>query len=148
MHATHYIPRLFCQRIWNKSGLAFFAGSIVLATLTEAEESNTEIPREKAAAEEDLQAPQNASLPTGQRTALESELKKAQERAQLAEKMADLAKSQQSALEAELKKAQERAQLAEKMADLAKSQQSALETELKKSQERAQVAEKMADLAK
>jgi hypothetical protein len=31
----------------------------------------------------------------------------------------------------ELKNAQERAQLAEKMADLAKSQQSALETELK-----------------
>ena len=47
MHATHYIPRLFCQRIWNKSGLALFAGSIVLATVTEAEESNMEIQREK-----------------------------------------------------------------------------------------------------
>ena len=47
---------------------------------------------EKVAA--DLQAQQNGSLPTAQRTALESELKKAQERAQLAEKMADLAKSQ------------------------------------------------------
>ena len=64
MHGTHYKPRLFCQRIWNNSGLALFAGSIVLATVTEAEEPNTEIQREKVAAEEDLQAQQNVSLPT------------------------------------------------------------------------------------
>ena len=115
MHGTHYKPRLFCQRIWNKSGLALLAGSVVLATVTEAEESNTEIQREKVAAEEDLQAQQ---LPTALRSTLETELKKAQERARLAEQMADLAKSQQSALETELKKALERAQLAEKNADL------------------------------
>ena len=90
MHATHYMPRLFCQRIWNKSGLALFAGSIVLATVTETEESITEIQPDKVAAEEDLQAQQNASLPTAQRSALETELKMAQERVQLAEKNADL----------------------------------------------------------
>jgi len=83
MHATHYIPRLFCKRIWNQSGLAFFAGSIVLAIVTEAEESHTEIQREKMAAEEDLQAQQNAGLPRAQCTGLETELKKAQERAHL-----------------------------------------------------------------
>jgi hypothetical protein len=86
-----------------------------------------------------------ADLTKSQQNALETELKNAQERAQLAEKMADLTKSQQNALETELKKAQERAQLAEKMADLAKSQQSALEAELKKAQERAQLAEKNCD---
>ena len=129
MHATHYIPRLFCQRIWNKSGLALFAGSIVLATVTETEESNTEIQPEKVAAEEDLQAQQNASLPTAQQSALETELKKAQESAQLAEKMADLAEKKLGDLEAavaekddqlqaELKQAQERVQLAEKNSDL------------------------------
>jgi hypothetical protein len=90
MHATHYMPRLFCQRIWNKSGLALFAGSVVLATVTEVEESNTEIQREKVAAEEDLQVQQNASLLTAQQSALETELKKAQERVQLAEKNSDL----------------------------------------------------------
>jgi hypothetical protein len=129
MHATHYIPRLFCQRIWNKSGLALFAGSIVLATVTETEESNMEIQPEKVAAEEDLQAQQNASLPTAQRSALETELKKAQERAQLAEKMADLAEKKlgdleaavaekEDQLQAELKQAQERARLAQKNSDL------------------------------
>jgi hypothetical protein len=90
MHATHYIPQLFWQRIWNKSGLALFAGSVVLATVTEAEESITEIRPGKVAAEEDLQARQNASLPTAQGRTLETELKNAQERVQLAEKNADV----------------------------------------------------------
>ena len=90
MHGTHYKPRLFCQRIWNESGLALLAGSVALATVTEAEESNTEIQREKVAAEEDLQAHQNVSLPTAECSTLETELKNAQERAQLAEKNADL----------------------------------------------------------
>ena len=154
MHATHYMPQLFCQRIWNKTGLALFAGSIVLATVTEAEESNTEIQREKVAAEEDLQAQQNAGLPTAQRSTLETELKNAQERAQQAEKMADLAKSQQSALESQLKKALERAQLAEKNAELTEMKLSALEAalaekddELKKALERVQLAEKNADVS-
>ena len=150
MHGTHYKPRLFCQRIWNKGGLALLAGLVVLATVTEAEESNTEIQREKVAAEEDLQAQQ---LPTAQRSTLETELKNAQERAQLAEKMADLAKSQQSALEAELKRALERAQLAEKNAERTERKLSALEAALaekddepKKAQERVQLAEKNVDL--
>ena len=150
MHGTHYKPRLFCQRIWSKSGLALLAGLVVLATVTEAEESNTEIHREKVAAEEDLQAQQ---LPTAQRSTLETELKKAQERARLAEQMADLAKSQQSALEAELKRALWRAQLAEKNAERTERKLSALEAALaekddepKKAQERVQLAEKNVDL--
>jgi len=153
MHGTHYKPRLFCQRIWNKGGLALLAGLVVLATVTEAEESNTEIHREKVAAEEDLQAHQNVRLPTAQRSTLETELKKAQERARLAEQMADLAKSQQSALEAELKRALWRAQLAEKNAERTERKLSALEAALaekddepKKAQERVQLAEKNVDL--
>ena len=62
----------------------------MLQNVAEAEESNTEIQREKVAAEEDQQAQQNASLPTAQRSTMETELKKALERAQLAEKNADL----------------------------------------------------------
>jgi len=85
MHATHYIPRLFCQRIWNKSGLTLFAGSVVLATVTGAQESNMKVQPKKVAAEEELQAQQNASLFKTRRTALETELKKAQ----LAEKNCD-----------------------------------------------------------
>jgi hypothetical protein len=90
MHATHYMPQLFCRHIWNKSGLALFAGLVVLTTVAEAEESHAETQRDKLAAEEDQQAQRNASFPTAQRSALETELKKAQERAQLAEKHSDL----------------------------------------------------------
>ena len=157
MHATDEIQQLFCQRIWDKSGLALFAGLLVLATVAAAEESNTEIWREQVAEEGDQQVQLNAGLATSQRSSMETELKKAQERAQLAEKMADLAQSQQSALETELKKALERAQLAEKNADINERKLRALEAalaekgdqleiELKKAQERGQPAEKNADL--
>jgi Skp family chaperone for outer membrane proteins len=122
MHATHYMPQLFCRHIWNKSGLALFAGLVVLTTVAEAEESHAETQRDKLAAEEDQQAQRNASFPTAQRSALETELKKAQERAQRAERNlsaleAALAEKDDQ-LETELKKAQERAQLAEKHSDL------------------------------
>jgi hypothetical protein len=62
------MPQLFCQLIWNKTGLALFAGLAVFATVAEAEESNAEIQREKVAAEEELQAQQ---LPIAQRSTLE-----------------------------------------------------------------------------
>jgi hypothetical protein len=152
------MQELFCQRIRNSTGLAIFAGLAVLATVAGAERSYAEIQREKAAEEDDQQAQQNVSLATSQGSALETELKKTQERAQLAEKNADLTARKLSAAEtalaekdeqqeAELKRAEERAQLAEKNADLAASQRSVLEAELKKAQDKAQLAEKNADLA-
>jgi hypothetical protein len=161
------MQELFCQRIRNSTGLAIFAGLAVLATVAVGQQPNGEIQREKMPerTEEDDQTQKNADFTGSQRSALETELKKAQEKAQLAQKMADLAGSQRSALETELKNAEDRAQLAEKMADLAASQRSALETELKKAEElaasqrsaletelknaedRAQLAEKNADLA-
>jgi len=136
----------------NKSGLAIFAGSVILVAVAEAEQPTKEIQRE-VTEEDNQQAQQNASLSPSQRSALEIELKKAQERAQLAEKNADLAERKLGALEAalaekddqletELKKAQEKAQLAEKIADLANSQRNALEIELQKMQKRVQLAEK------
>jgi hypothetical protein len=154
-----------CMR--NNIWLAVFAGLAVLATAAAGQQPSGEIQREKMPkrAEEDDQTQKNADFTGSQRSALETELKKAQEKAQLAQKMADLAGSQRSALETELKNAEDRAQLAEKMADLAASQRSALETELKKAEElaasqrsaletelknaedRAQLAEKNADLA-
>src|SRR5271166_2434804 len=160
------MQQLFCQRIRNSTGLAIFAGLAVLATVAVGQQPNGEIQREKMPerTEEDDQTQKNADFTGSQRSALETELKKAQEKAQLAQKMADLAGSQRSALETELKNAEDRAQLAEKMADLAASQRSALETELKKAEElaasqrsaletelknaedRAQLAEKIADL--
>jgi hypothetical protein len=153
-----------CMR--NNIWLAVFAGLAVLATAAAGQQPSGEIQREKMPkrAEEDDQTQKNADFTGSQRSALETELKKAQEKAQLAQKMADLAGSQRSALETELKNAEDRAQLAEKMADLAASQRSALETELKKAEElaasqrsaletelknaedRAQLAEKNADL--
>ena len=136
----------------NKSGLAIFAGSVILVAVAEAEQPTKEIQRE-VTEEDNQQAQQNAGLSPSQRSALEIELKKAQERAQLAEKNADLAERKLGALEAalaekddqletELKKAQEKAQLAEKIADLANSQRNALEIELQKMQKRVQLAEK------
>jgi hypothetical protein len=135
-----------CMR--NNIWLAVFAGLAVLATAAAGQQPSGEIQREKMPkrAEEDDQTQKNADFTGSQRSALETELKKAQEKAQLAQKMADLAGSQRSALETELKNAEDRAQLAEKMADLAASQRSALETELKNAEDRAQLAEKNADL--
>src|SRR5258707_15650024 len=96
------MQELFCQRIRNSTGLAIFAGLAVLATVAGAERSYTEIQREKAAEEDDQQAQQNVSLATSQGSALEIELKKTQERAQLAEKTADLTARKLSAAETAL----------------------------------------------
>jgi hypothetical protein len=121
--------------------LAVFAGLAVLATAAAGQQPNGEIQREQMTVKDQTQ--KNADFTGSQR----SELKNAEDRAQLAEKMADLAASQRSALESELKNAEDRAQLAEKMADLAASQRSALESELKKAEDRAQLAQQNADLA-
>ena len=88
-----------------------------------------------------------ADLAASQRSALETELKNAENRAQLAEKMTNLAASQRSALESELKNAEDRAQLAQQNADLAASQRNVMASELRKAEDRAQLAQKNADLA-
>jgi hypothetical protein len=129
----------------NNILLTVFAGLAVFATVAAGQQPNGEIQQEKRA--EGHQIQKNADFTGSQRSALESELKNAENRAQLAEKMADLAASQRSALQSELKDAEDRAQLAEKMADLAASQRSALEGELKKAEDRAQLAQQNADLA-
>ena len=101
----------------------------------------------KKAEEKAQLAQQNADLATTQRSALEAELKKAQEKAQLAQQNADLATTQRSAMEAELKKAQEKAQAAQQNADLTTTQRGAMDAELRKAAERAQQAQQIADLA-
>jgi hypothetical protein len=89
-------------------------------------------------------AQQNAELATTQRTALEAELKKAQDRAQL---NSDRGADKRNAMDAELRKAAEKAEQAQQMADLATEQRTAIESELKMAEERAQLAQQNADLA-
>jgi hypothetical protein len=73
-------------------GLAIFAGLAVLATVAVGQQPNGEIQREKMPerTEEDDQTQKNVDFTGSQRSALETELKKAQEKAQLAQKIADL----------------------------------------------------------
>jgi ketosteroid isomerase-like protein len=129
-------------------GLAAIAGLAVFVVFTAVERFNPEN-RRKQGEQNVQQAQQNADVATSQRSALETQLKKAQdEKAQLAKQNADVAASQRSALDTELKKAEEKARLAQQNADVASSQRSALETELKKAQdEKAQLAKQNADVA-
>lgn len=147
------MQEVFCQRIRNKAGLALFAGLVVLANVADAEQPSPEIQGEPG----DQQIQQNASFSSPQVRALEIDLKKAQERAQVAEKMADLAEKKlgrleaavaekDDQLEAELQEAEETAQSAKRKAELAKSQRSALETELKKALGGEQLSEKDVNL--
>jgi hypothetical protein len=139
----------FCQRVRNKTGLAISAGLVFLATIAGAEQCRQEI-RGK---QDPQESRQNANYSAGQVGALETEVKKAQERAELAEKIADLAEEKLGALEAavaekeeqleaELKEALERVQSAKTEVEFAKDERSVLETELKNSLGRAQLTEK------
>jgi hypothetical protein len=148
------------RRRWVRDGigLAAIAGLAVFAAFAGIGRFNKEIKRKdrkQAALETQLNkaeeraqlAQHNADLATSQRSALETQLKKAEEKAQLAQHKADLATSQRSALETELKKAQEeKAQLAQQNANLT-NQSSALENQLEKAEEKAQLAEQNTDLA-
>src|SRR5260370_380501 len=98
------MQQLFCQRIRNSTALAVFAGLAVLATVAAGQQPNGEIQREKMTerAEEDDQTQKNADFTGSQRSALETELKKAQEKAQLAQKIADLVAGQFHAEESRL----------------------------------------------
>src|SRR5260370_1011625 len=98
------MQQLFCQRIRNSTGLAIFAGLAVLATVAVGQQPNGEIQREKMPerTEEDDQTQKNADFTGSQRTALETELKKAQEKVQLAKKIADLVAGKFNAEESRL----------------------------------------------
>ena len=58
---------------------------------------------------------------------MEAQLKKAEEKTQLAQQSADLDGTQRSAMEAQLKQAEEKAQLAQQSADLATTERGAME---------------------
>jgi hypothetical protein len=124
------------RRRWVRDGigLAGIAGLAVFAAFAGIGRFSTESKRNNR--KQDVQlAQQNTDLATSQRSALETELKKArEEKAQLAQQNANLA-GQSSALETQLKEAEEKAQIGQKNADLATSQRSTLETELQKAQE-------------
>jgi hypothetical protein len=101
----------------------------------------------KKAEEKAQLAQQNADLVTAQRSAMEAELKKAEEKAQLAQQNADLVTAQRSAMEAELKKAEEKVQAAQQNADVTSAQRGAMEAELKKAADKVQEVQQSADLA-
>jgi KaiC/GvpD/RAD55 family RecA-like ATPase len=134
------------RRVRDNIGLAAIAALAVFAAFAGIERFNKKSRRQNR--EQDVQLAQQNADASSQRSALETQLKKAEEKAQLAQQNADLASSQRSALETQLKKAEEKAQLAQQNADLASSQRSALETQLKKAQEeKAQLAQQNTDLA-
>jgi hypothetical protein len=130
---------------WVRDGLAAIAGLAVFAAFAGVARFNTESKRKHR--KQDVQlAQQNANL-ASQSSAFAAQLKKAEEKARLAQANIDLAASQRNTLETELRKAQdEKAQLAQQNANLI-SQSSALETQLKEAEEKAQIAQQNADLA-
>jgi hypothetical protein len=136
------------RRRWMRDGigLAAIAGLAVFAAFAGIGRFSMESKRKNGKQGVPL-AQQNTELATSQRSALETELKKArEEKAQLAQQNVNLA-GQSSALETQLKKAEEKAQIAQQTTDLATSQRNALETELEKAQEeKAQLAQQNANL--
>jgi hypothetical protein len=136
------------RRRWMRDGigLAAIAGLAVFAAFAGIGRFSMESKRKNGKQGVPL-AQQNTELATSQRSALETELKKArEEKAQLAQQNVNLA-GQSSALETQLKKAEEKAQIVQQTTDLATSQRNALETELEKAQEeKAQLAQQNANL--
>jgi hypothetical protein len=98
----------------------------------------------KEAEEKAQLARRDAELSAAQLSAMEAQLQKAQE---LAKQNADLAVTQQSALEAQLKQAQDKLQSAQRDAELASTQRAASETQLKQTQETLQQAQQNAEAA-
>jgi hypothetical protein len=96
-------------------------------------------------AEEKAQLAQHeAELSSAQRSAIEGELRKAQE---LAKQNGDLALAQRIAFENQLKQAQDKLEQAHRDADQASAQRAALETQLKQAQDKLQLAQQNADQA-
>ena len=135
----------WCQRKGENIRLALIGSLVVLATATGSQWWNAKIQLKKAEKKAQL-AQKNADLVASRGSALEAELKKAREQAQPPQRNADLAAGERGALESQLKEAEQKAQLAQKNADLATSDRSALESQLKKAEQRAQPAETSADL--
>jgi conflict system STAND superfamily ATPase len=137
------------------AGLAIFAAIVGVERFTESHHKQGEQDVQRNALETQLKkaeekaqlAQQSADLATNQRSVLETQLKKAEEKAQLAQQSADLATNQRGALETQLQKAEEKAQLAQQSADLATNERSELQTRLQKAEEKAQLALQSADLA-
>jgi chromosome segregation ATPase len=84
---------------------------------------------------------------TGQRDALQNQLKDTEAKAQQAQKDASLATSQRDVLQNQLKDSETKAQQAQKSAELATGQREALQNQLKDSEAKAQQAKKDAALA-
>jgi conflict system STAND superfamily ATPase len=134
------------RSVRDNIGLAAVAGLAVFAAIAVVERFSPQSRRKNR--QQNVQpAQQNADLAYSQRSALETELKKAQdEKAQTAQQNANLI-SQSGALETQLKKAEEKAQVAQQNADLVNSQRIPLETELKKArEEKTQLAQQNANL--
>ena len=130
------------------------------ADLTDTQRGASEADLRKTQQEKTEPAQQRTNLADGQNSEqeaqrnLETQLKDAQDKLQLAQKDADLANAQRTALEADLKKTQqEKTELALQNTNLAKGQngeqeaQRNLETQLKDAQDKLQLAQKNADLA-
>jgi hypothetical protein len=78
---------------------------------------------------------------------METELKMAEQRAELAQQTTDVATTQRKAMETELKKAEERVQQAQQIADLAITQRNEMESELKKARQQLNEAEETGQTA-
>ncbi len=92
-------------------------------------------------------AKQNGDLALAQRSAFENQLKQAQDKLQLEQQNADQVSTQRAALETQLKQAQDKLQLAQQNADQASTQRAASETQLKQVQDKLQQAQQNAGLA-
>jgi len=92
-------------------------------------------------------APQGPPIAPAQMQALEAQVKKAEEKAQLSQQNAELASSQRANLEAQLKQAQDQLQQAQQNSELAQTQRTALEGQLKQAQEKLQLAQQNGEQA-
>jgi hypothetical protein len=92
-------------------------------------------------------AKQNGDLALAQRSVFENKLKQAQDKLEQAQRDADQASIQRAALETELKQAEDKMQLAQQNADQTAPRRAALETQLKQAQDKLQLAQQNADQA-
>jgi chromosome segregation ATPase len=90
---------------------------------------------------------QTAEPASKERSALESRLKEAQERLQQAQQSAELASTQRSALESQLKLAQDKLKQNQQTAELAWTERSALQIQLKQANNKLQQFQQATELA-
>jgi hypothetical protein len=92
-------------------------------------------------------AKQNGDLALAQRGVFENQLKQAQDKLEQAQRDADQASTQRAALESQLKQAEDKLQLAQQNVDQTTSQRAALESQLKQAQDKLQQAQQNAGQA-